>query len=298
VSHAGRLLTGCSVNLSISESDDSNRLGHPSWQVNRTTLQIVAALFGQGASVVFGHDWRDDGVMQAVYGFAQQVQAPIPLPRGEAVREGQPLLRNMLPWPDQPFLASVDLDRLSPTLCVQSAGLPADLRDYERRASSDGRVYKYLRARALTHLRRELNRASTARLCLGGRLTGFAGRYPGIVEEAYLAVSAGKPLFVSSLLGGAAHWIVRALERQEKSDELPVNSEVDSLYRDPPVPNRGGEDCVINSRLVWEALAARGPDGLRNGLTHEQNLELFHTPVVERVIELMLIGLSHVQRHE
>jgi hypothetical protein len=88
-----RPLAGCIVNLSISESDDSAERGFPSWQVNRVTLQIVAALFGQGASVVFGHDWREDGVMQAVYGFARQVQPPVPLSPTKAVAEAQPLLK-------------------------------------------------------------------------------------------------------------------------------------------------------------------------------------------------------------
>ncbi|HZC97659.1 MAG TPA: hypothetical protein VE267_16330, partial [Bradyrhizobium sp.] len=59
-----RPLQGCTIGLSISESADSTALGFPPWQINDVTVQMVAALFGQGASVVFGHDWRDDGVME------------------------------------------------------------------------------------------------------------------------------------------------------------------------------------------------------------------------------------------
>ena len=61
-----RPLSGCVVNLSISESDDSLGRGFPGWQVNRVSLQVVVALFGQGVGVVFGHDWREDGVMEVV----------------------------------------------------------------------------------------------------------------------------------------------------------------------------------------------------------------------------------------
>ena len=75
-----RPLANYSVNLSISESDDSVKRGFPEWQVNRVTLQVTTSLFGQGASLVFGHDWREDGVMQAIHAFAMQIQPPVPLP--------------------------------------------------------------------------------------------------------------------------------------------------------------------------------------------------------------------------
>jgi hypothetical protein len=34
------------------------------------------ALFGEGATIVFGHDWLEDGVMEAIYGYARLVQPP------------------------------------------------------------------------------------------------------------------------------------------------------------------------------------------------------------------------------
>ena len=58
-----RPLAGCVVGLSISESEDSTGCGFPPGQINRVTVQMVASLFGQGVGVVFGHDWREDGVI-------------------------------------------------------------------------------------------------------------------------------------------------------------------------------------------------------------------------------------------
>ena len=56
-----RPLAGLAVNLSVSQSDDTLKHGYPTWQVNRVTLQFVAALFGQlhpvwsiPASILFG----------------------------------------------------------------------------------------------------------------------------------------------------------------------------------------------------------------------------------------------------
>src|SRR5829696_7198932 len=156
VSTPRRALGGRFVGLSISESDDSLQRGFPSWQVNRATLQVVAALFGQGAGVVFGHDWREDGVMEAVHGFARQMQPPDP-PAPDDTGAGEPLLRNLLPWPDTPRLSRDDLEQLATTLRVERAGLPGELRAYETDViPRNSSAYAYLRARGLTHLRHRL----------------------------------------------------------------------------------------------------------------------------------------------
>jgi SLOG cluster2 len=181
-----RPLIGCTVGLSISESEDSTGRGFPPWQVNRVTLQVVAALFGQGAGVIFGHDWREDGVMEAVHGFARQMQSPLPLSHNEAGAAGQPLLQNLLPWPDTPHLSQQDLDRLRSTLRVEMAGLPEELKPHQDAAlgaDPNSSLYRYMRARGLTHLRHRLNVECNARLCIGGRTSGSAGRFPGVIDQ-------------------------------------------------------------------------------------------------------------------
>jgi hypothetical protein len=297
-----RPLAGCIVNLSISAGDDSTLRGFPLWQVNRTTLQLVAALFGQGASIVFGHDWRDDGVMEAVYGFARQVQGPVPLSPANSGADVQPLLRNLLPWPAKPRLSQQDLEQLSSTLRVESAGLPQELQPFEqeaRRTEPNNPLYRYIRARALTFLRHRLNDVCHVRLCLGGRRSGFAGRYPGVIEEALLAVTVEKPLYLASFLGGATEQVVDAIEGKPMTEDFCRPSPLQELYNAPPVKESDPathSDRVIDRVAVWGAFAKTGHEKLaaKNGLTVDENEELLHTPVVDRAIELVLTGLSRV----
>jgi hypothetical protein len=297
-----RPLAGRVINLSISESDDSSRHGYPSWQINRVTLQLVSALFGQGASLVFGHDWRDDGVMEAVYGFARQVQPPIPISAENAAAEGQPLLWNLLLWPDRPYLAEEDRERLSSTLRVEPAGLPHELQasaEEALRAERKNDLYPYLRARGLTFLRHRLTDACDVRVCLGGRRSGTQGRYPGVIEEALLAVRGNKPLYLAGFLGGATGQIINALERKpmpvdfcpESPEELYQrfsNSEFDQDTR---------ADRVIDREAVWNEFAELGVERLAAAarLTVEEAQALLNTPVIDEVIELVLIGLSRLR---
>jgi SLOG cluster2 len=298
-----RALTGCMINLSISESGDSAQRGFPTGQVNRTTLQVVAALFGQGASVVFGHDWREDGIMEAVYGFARQVQAPIPLSLREAAADAQPLLWNLLPWPDRPYLPEPDLEQLSSTLRVEVAGLPNELQAVDaeaRRVGPDNGLYQYVRARGLTFLRHRLNTVSHVRFCLGGRASGYEGRYPGVIEEAFLAIRDKKPLYLAGFLGGATKQVVDAIEGKQMTDDFCGPTSLQSLYEAPVVKESDGttrDDRVIDRVAVWKTFAGAGRKTIAdaNGLTIEENDELFHTSVVDRVIELVLIGMSRLK---
>jgi hypothetical protein len=241
--------------------------------------------------------------MEAVYGFAREVQSPIPLSRTQSDAENEPLLRNLVPWPDRPYLSDQALEQLSSTLRVELAGLPTELEATEadaRSADPNDPLYRYTRARGLTFLRRRLNDSSDVRLCIGGRRSGYAGRYPGIIEEAFLAVTDNKPLYIASFLGGAAQQVVDAFEGKEMADDFCRPALLLGIYAAPPV--REGEaatndDRVIDRAAVWKAFREIGSERLarNNGLTPDENGELFHTSVVERAIELVLMGLSRLQ---
>jgi len=265
-------------------------------------LQFVAALFGQGAGIVFGHDWREDGVMEAVHGFALQMQPPIPLSPEAAGAELQPRLRNILPWPDVPRLPEPQREQLRTTLRVETAGLPEELRqfDTEAQAAPNSPIYAYLRARGLTLLRHKLNDACDVRLCIGGRRSGSQGRYPGVIEEALLALQGNKPLYVASVLGGASEQVVGAIEGREIPPDFCGPTQTQHLYQQPPVTETNvatRKDRVVDRVAVWREFVDTGTQRIaeRNHLTIAENNELFHTPIIERAIELVLIGLSRVR---
>jgi hypothetical protein len=69
------------------------------------------------------------------------------------------------------------------------------------------------RAFHLLAMRVAMTEACDARIILGGKLKGYTGFAPGILEEAALALAARKPVLISSGLGGAAK---AALERKSK----------------------------------------------------------------------------------
>ena len=241
--------------------------------------------------------------MEAVYGFARQVQAPIPLSAEQSAAEGQPLLRNLLPWPDKPYLPERDLEQLNSTLRVEQAGLPRELQPYDYEASHldpNRDVYQYVRARGLTFLRHRLNDVSQVRICVGGSRSNYEGRYPGVIEEAFVAVTAKKPLYLAGFLGGAAEQVIDAIEGKQMTDEFCRPTSIQELYNAPPLRefDRSTEaDRKIDRNAVWNSFVETGRQSLAaaNGLTTEENDELHRTPVIDRAIELLLVGLSRLK---
>jgi len=77
------------------------------------------------------------------------------------------------------------------------------------------------------------------------------------------------------------------------------------LYRAPPSEAVETSLATVADRqvdvdYVWAELRRIGVVGLSqaNGLSASENTELFHTPVLDRVIQLMLTGLSRLHRQE
>ena len=291
------------LNLSISESDDSAYRGFSLAQVNRVTLQVASALFGQGASLIFGHDWREDGVMEAVHGFAQQVHLPAPRTPEQWKPGVRPLLWNLIPWPDEPRLLPKDLERLASTLRIERAGLPEELIKYEEEALYKGREsapHKYLRARGLTHLRHRLTGVSQARLCVGGRKLRSEGRYPGVIEEALLSLEDHKPLYLAGVLGGATRQLIQALMGGPMPNDFCLPTKAHPHYLNPPIHEEMSEtktDRIVAPEAVWKSFRDHGINGLakNNGLSKEENLRLFQTVVLDEVIQIVLIGLRRVR---
>lgn len=282
-------LRGVRLGVSIAASSDEE--GAPDLrELNRTVERLCRQMLALGAGLAFGHDWRPDGVMAQVLELARTYQR---------TGDTEPPLLNLVPWPMQPTLSTEEQDFLAGVLRVEQVGLPQALaaREAQLRAAPNGEAY--LRARALTELRRRLTAHSTARICLGGKTRGYLSPLPGIVEEALLALEAGQPLYLSALQGGATRDVIDALSGaqagaggaawqpaagvREAFDRLPARFEPTAQ----PAPDPAA---------AWQRLAAVGVEGIArsNGLTADENRRLFRVRSVSEVIDWTIIGLTRL----
>jgi hypothetical protein len=280
----GRKLDGLTLNLSVSESAEAVERGFPPSESNRTVLRIVAAILGHGAKIVLGHDWRDDGLMEAVHSYVIRYRSVTDV--------SQNLVTNILPWPDKSKVSEADQKTLKGALRIVALDRPIGIRD------SALKVGPLARSVSLTAMRIELTRKSDARLCMGGRTQNYQGRLPGVLEEALLSLRAKKPLYLAGIWGGAAERTI-ALLRGEKRTWLEEMSTTGSMLSDwPPQFANAYSRYIANSVQAISHTFQVGVEGLAkaNFLTVSENEQLFKSQSIDEIVELILAGMYRSRR--
>src|SRR5262249_4147612 len=151
-------------------------------------LEIARYLLVQGASLAYGGDLRSGGFTEPLFDLVWNYKEPetVPVDRihtymAWTIHRGIDAKAHAL------LLDRAILHRISPpddlvgelNLTAESAIDPGN---------EEGR---YIWARCLTAMREAMGKEDHARLLMGGRLRGFYGKYPGVLEEAYLTLRAG-----------------------------------------------------------------------------------------------------------
>ena len=142
----------------------------------------------------------------------------------------------------------------------------------------------------------------------GGK--GYGGRYPGVVEEAWRTLEAGKPLYVVGGFGGAAALVADLLESDAIPDRLQDKTWNGSTYfaqnakaiDDDPyrqklgLPERMEDLAKAVSDLAKPLLASDAAALKWNGLTVDENRRLLRTRDPVLIASLVLQGLLNVAR--
>lgn len=248
--NADRPLTGITVGISISESEEMERLGFNRSDMNRCVVRLSEALLAAGARLAFGHDWRPGGVMEAVAALAVRYFAFAR--RGDPAGEREAPILNRVAWPDVPFLAQSNTESAQAET-KSMAELLEGIVDAKQTIVSQGKE----RNEALSLMREELANLCQIRVCLGGKLRGFSGDLPGVIEEARATLrrDRDRPLFVSGIFGGASRLVVGAISNEPVEIEIEpqvnlesVKREIRGLFAESQRPLKPSEE-----RRLWHA---------------------------------------------
>jgi SLOG cluster2 len=172
-------------------------------------------------------------------------------------------------------------------------------------------------ARGLTAMRLQMTRQTQARVVIGGTLTGFRGLYPGVVEEAWMSVVCGQPLFLVGAFGGAARAVVDLLQGRERPELTTAGlastvpnfqavvglAEQRGLAQVQPGTALNLRPLELAGNLVMPDRMIRDFQGaghlgltvaLNNRLSDDENDELCRSLDPPRIAELVLAGLSQL----
>ena len=257
------------VGISVSESEYADKMGYDKRQINRIVIRLSRYFLGQNMRVIFGHDWREDGVMQAVANYAELIASQFDTfgngdPREDSLSFGKQSgarMINLTPVPRE-RLSKAALATERETGEILNVVAVNEVKQYvSDRVCSDIKVdvscldgnSNCEMSAVLTALRHCLTMLLDpgCRVCLGGRTDGFQGSEPGVIEEARLALTYEKPLYLIGAFGGATQEFIT--------------------------------DRQYDGASYWEN---------NNGLSLEEKRFLFETTDIERAIRLILRGIN------
>lgn len=277
------------VGLSVSEPDDQElvRLGLDEIHVRHAFIEIARHVLAHGWSIAYGGDLRRAGYTEALFDLVRTYN--------RADLSGPDRVHAYLSWPvwrDLKTAHEADLANVATiTRVPRPDGAPESLPEVPERGPDD----LLWSSRATSQMRARMNSDIGARVVLGGRVSGQQGLYPGIAEEAVLALRKQIPLYVAGGFGGCARLVADML-MGAKPAELSLDYQLrhTARYRDL-VDAAAAAGQEPNFDELRETFIAAGIDGLRNGLGEAANMRLMNTDDVDEIVALVVQGLRRTR---
>lgn len=280
-------LKGKLIGLSISDSPDLAERSMGQVHLEDAMVECARHLLVQGASLAYGGDLRPGGFTQILF----------ELVRTHNRAGTKERIHNFLSWPIHlrldPGAWREYLDEIHDYRFPPPPDLGVDEKVFITPDDSQGR---YAWARSLTLMRTEMTQKTSARVLLGGQITGFKGKYPGLLEEALLALHSGQPLYLIGGFGGCTRLIIEALKGGTPDAFKEALQVKDPVYK--AIVERYSVDAAkkkttaIDYAGELQFLKSKGLAGLNNGLSADENEFLFTSENLPEIVFLLLKGLT------
>lgn len=167
----------------------------------------------------------------------------------------------------------------------------------------------------LHRLRWHINAQCVARVVIGGKTSGYWGRFPGILEEILLAIQSRKPVYVIGGFGGTATAVgeilglsranntSKQLSMQDPFETSGVLKDINRDVGEQALKELSDLLCGRDQKLfpltfgeavdlLWEN-AIGGSNWVDNGLSKTENRKLFESTDYNEICDLLTKGIEH-----
>lgn len=141
---------------------------------------------------------------------------------------------------------------------------------------------------SLTEMRKKLISEVDTVIIMGGKVTGYKGKYPGILEEFLIASNMKKPIYLLGGFGGASKEIIRIIKG---SDSKVFEEEKQFRENNPFYMEMYEKDVDIKYFEICKRIKDNAYLQLNNGLTQDENDILFNSEDAEEIIGLIIKGM-------
>lgn len=303
-----RRYVGLQFGLSVSASnfDEDQRLASED-SVNRLVFQEASHILLEGGSLVLGHRWQADGIMEHLASRARELRSYQRSVTGSSTESAAVI--NMLAWPDPP---PSEKDKTAQQLlsqkimAVEQVG-PEGIE--VQNVAPDSDLGRFCRIRALTNMRKKVVNMTDVRICFGGAASKSGRRLPGVLEEAMFAIQAGRPVYISSALGGVSRVMADALlhrrlndwDRQQFATNPDARALMESFAGNYPYPIEEGPSVVDDpTNSNWSALKVFQQQDVNQlaanaHLNNSEYINLLTTADIDRALTLIATAVQRMR---
>ncbi len=268
----------------------------PPSQSLRFAQDLARHLLARSCTLIYGGDLRKDGFTEFILEEAIALKNRLNLITDEIHVE------NYLAWPiykaDKEMVAwRSNYRAVMKTVEIEPPDDIAGEVDKDNYFAPSTPQNKYYWSRCLTEMRLDSIESSHARICAGGKLFGYNGKMPGVLEEILVAIDKKKPIFLLGAFGGVVGEVCKVLAGAPYPAPLSETWQV--------THNAGYVDLQA---IAWShgmqadydrvKAALEGIDiptlSKGAGLDERDYLRLMESPFVDECVHLIMKGLKNL----
>lgn len=282
------LLKDKRIGVSISECENLEELGFDINHLRDAMIETAKYILSLGGSLAYGGDLRNGGFTELFFDLLNYYNIP---------DSNEERFYSFLAWPLSLNLTKEQRAELISKVTFISVDPPSDveIKDLGEFIPPSKGENQFIWSRCLTEMRDKMNISCDARVFIGGKTSGFKGKYPGVLEEFVIALKKEQPIFLIGAFGGVTKQIIELLNGNDPSifneDYMSNNGDYQELIKQfnqkhlqEPINYSQIKKSIVD--LDWEGISSI------NGLTVDQNKRLATTPHINEIIYLILLGLT------
>lgn len=283
------LLSGKRIGISVSDNEELEELGYSSIHLKDLMIEMVRNLLIHGGVIVYGGNIDKEGYTYLFSDLAFQYRN---------INESKKIyFENYFSFPIHCLLTEEDEAHFKKhrTAVIKVPAFNDPHQDKVKYFPPDTIEDKLVWARSLTAMRRMMISNTDARILVGGKVSNYQGRMPGIIEEAKITLEQKKPLYLIGALGGAAKEVINGIKGEGLRYSNNAYHQSDKYNEFKNQFNRQEGDMIHP-----EADASFFQDfGIKqlsdvNGLTVEENERLFASSNLPEMLYYIFKGLKKI----
>lgn len=284
-------LHGRRIAISISVSEELEQLGLSNHHFVDISIEIARYLIVNGATMLYGGDLRNGGFTELFSELSYQYKYLSDKEKKFVNYFAFPSARKLL----TKDIAAIQKKQVEPILLEvpKHFGKPDPEKDYKPNESIEDR---FLFAECFADMRIRMANESDARIVLGGIQKNFTGYFPGIVEETFHSLKAGKAVYLLGGFGGATKSIIEIISGG-KPHQLTNDFQFDSEFlKDFRKFAFDKSEVKLDYDFIFDFFKQHSVESIskQNGLTPEENQILFESTNIHELVFLIIKGLQNI----